>query len=397
MKRFLSFLFILTALVSACAPAVATTAAPEASEPAATGTEEPQALSQAVLNTPLPAVAEAPIIESPAILNIQMLDEVNGWALTEEKVVRTNDGGVTWYDVTPKNLKDAGYLVNTDFLDENTAWVQFPDMNKYPNGGTLYHTTNGGLTWESFSTPFSGGYIQFVDANNGWMLSDLGVGAGSMAVSVFQTSDAGKTWNRTYTNDPNLADASDTLPLGGIKNLILPLNAKTAWIGGVVYAPGETYLFRSDDNGKTWVNINLILPQEAAGSELSVIGMVFLSPKTGLLALRVATETPKTIVYVTQDGGNTWTQSEVSFEGYGLLETPSANEMVFYVNDQFYVTKDAGVTVQEIIPDVKFGDAIMDMSFANAQTGWIVASDASGNYTLYKTTDSGSTWTVLSQ
>ncbi|HNF95579.1 MAG TPA: hypothetical protein PLQ75_13065, partial [Anaerolineales bacterium] len=157
MKRFLSFLFILTALVSACAPAVATTAAPEASEPAATGTEEPQALSQAVLNTPLPAVAEVPIIESPAILNIQMLDEVNGWALTEEKVVRTNDGGVTWYDVTPKNLKDAGYLVNTDFLDENTAWVQFPDMNKYPNGGTLYHTTNGGLTWESFSTPFSGG------------------------------------------------------------------------------------------------------------------------------------------------------------------------------------------------------------------------------------------------
>ncbi|MFN8433160.1 MAG: hypothetical protein U0V18_04035 [Anaerolineales bacterium] len=397
MKRFLSFLFVLTLLVSACAPAVATTAAPEASEPAATGTEEPQAFSQAALNTPLPAVAEAPIIESPAILSIQMLNEVNGWALTEEDVVRTNDGGVTWYKVTPKNLKDAGYLVNTDFLDENTAWVQFPDMNKYPNGGTLYHTTNGGLTWESFSTPFSGGYIQFIDANNGWMLSDLGVGAGSMAVSVFQTSDAGKTWNRTYTNDPNLADASDTLPLGGIKNLILPLNTKTAWIGGVVYAPGETYLFRSDDNGKTWVNINLILPQEAAGSELSVIGMVFLSPKTGLLALRVATETPKTIVYVTQDGGNTWTQSEVSFEGYGLLETPSANEMVFYVNDQFYVTKDAGVTVQEIIPDVKFGDAIMDMSFANAQTGWIVASDASGNYILYKTTDGGSTWTVLSQ
>ncbi|HNO94981.1 MAG TPA: hypothetical protein PKJ84_12475, partial [Anaerolineales bacterium] len=66
-------------------------------------------------------------------------------------------------------------------------------------------------------------------------------------------------------------------------------------------------------------------------------------------------------------------------------------------NDQFYVTKDAGVTVQEITPDVKFGDAIMDMSFANAQTGWIVASDSSGNYTLYKTTDSGSTWTVLSQ
>lgn len=397
MKRFLSFLFVLAILVSACAPAVTSTVAPEASEPAATGTEEPQAQLQAVQNTPLPAVAEAPIIESPAILSIQMLDEVNGWALTEEQVVRTNDGGVTWYDVTPKNLKDAGYLVNTDFLDANTAWVQFPDMNKYPNGGTLYHTTDGGLTWESFATPFSGGSIQFIDSQNGWMMSDLGVGAGSMAVSVFQTSDAGKTWDRTYTNDPNLAEASDTLPLGGIKNLILPLNTKTAWIGGVVYAPGQTYLFRSDDNGKTWVNINLSLPQEAAGSELSVIGMVFISSKTGVLAVRVASDTPKTIVYVSQDGGNTWTQSDVSFEGYGLLETPSANEMVFYVNDQFYVTKDAGVTVQEIVPDIKFGDTIVDMSFANAQTGWVVVSDVSGKYILYKTTDSGSTWTIQSQ
>jgi len=394
MKPYLSFLFLLLLLLSACAPAspnVEASKVPEATQTM----EESQVAPLTVVETPLPAVVEAPIIEAPSIVNIEMLDEVYGWAITEEQIIRTNDGGVTWYNVTPGNLADAGYLVYTSFLDADTAWVQFPDMNKYPNGGKLYRTIDGGLTWETFTTPFSGGSLHFVDANNGWMMADLGVGAGSMAVSIFQTSDGGKTWNRTYTNDPNLAEASDTLPLGGIKNLILPLDAETAWVGGVVYAPGQTYLFRSDDGGKTWFNINLVLPENTAESELSLQDMVFITPTNGLLALRITSETPQTIVYITEDGGNTWVQSPVAFEGYGILETPSASEMIFYTADQFYVTKDAGVTIQQISPEIKFGDSIIDMSFANSQTGWVITASPSNERTLYKTTDGGTTWTPL--
>jgi photosystem II stability/assembly factor-like uncharacterized protein len=394
MKPYLSFLFLLLLLLSACAPAspnVEASKVPEATQTM----EESQVAPLTVVETPLPAVVEAPIIEAPSIVNIEMLDEVYGWAITEEHIIRTNDGGVTWYNVTPGNLADAGYLVHTSFLDATTAWVQFPDMNKYPNGGKLYRTIDGGLTWETFTTPFSGGSLHFVDANNGWMMADLGVGAGSMAVSIFQTSDGGKTWNRTYTNDPNLAEASDTLPLGGIKNLILPLDAETAWVGGVVYAPGQTYLFRSDDGGKTWFNINLVLPENTAESELSLQDMVFISPKNGLLALRITSETPQTIVYITEDGGNTWVQSPAAFEGYGILETPSASEMIFYTADQFYVTKDAGVNIQQISPEIKFGDSIIDMSFANSQTGWVITASPSNERTLYKTTDGGATWTPL--
>jgi len=394
MKPYLSFLFLLLLLLSACAPAspnVEASKVPEATQTM----EESQVAPLTVVETPLPAVVEAPIIEAPSIVNIEMLDEVYGWAITEERIIRTNDGGVTWYNVTPGNLADAGYLVYTSFLDANTAWVQFPDMNKYPNGGKLYRTIDGGLTWETFTTPFSGGSLHFVDPNNGWMMADLGVGAGSMAVSIFQTSDGGKTWNRTYTNDPNLAEASDTLPLGGIKNLILPLDAETAWVGGVVYATGQTYLFRSDDGGKTWFNINLVLPENTAESELSLQDMVFITPKNGLLALRITSETPQTIVYITEDGGNTWVQSPAAFEGYGILETPSASEMIFYTADQFYVTKDAGVTIQQISPEIKFGDSIIDMSFANSQTGWVITASPSNERTLYKTTDGGATWTPL--
>ncbi len=395
MKRILFFL-ILALLVAACGPDIQTNGPAESTElvVAATATlEDTQAVPQSMVapaETPLPADIDAPLIEAPSIINIEMLDEVYGWALTETQIIRTNDGGVTWYNVTPRDLADAGF-VYVNFFDMDTAWVQVPDMNQYPNGGKLFHTIDGGITWESSATPFSSGSLHFVDEANGWMMADLGVGAGSMAISIFQTTDSGKTWNRVYTNDPNIADAGVTLPLSGLKSVLLPLDMQTAWVGGVVYAPGEMYLFRSRDGGVTWLQINVVLPEGAGESEVSVQGIQFISETEGLLALRLTSQIPQTVIYTTKDGGVTWSLLPVRFEGYGLLQTPSANEMIFYGNDQFYVTKDAGNTIEEVQPDIAFGETILDMSFANSQTGWVVTYDQ----ILYKTTDGGATWISL--
>lgn len=397
MKRFISFLIPVSLLVFACAPQKTPTMLPEITQPTAalTATAETQIqpLSAATPpETPLPPEINAPILESPSMISIEMLDEVFGWAMTEEKIIRTNDGGATWYDVTPPNLEGAGYMVFADFLNADQAWLQSPDMNRYPNGGTLYRTNDGGLNWETFDTPFSGGSLKFVDEENGWALADLGVGAGSMAVSIFKTRDGGATWDRAFTNDPNLAGAGDSLPLGGIKNFILPLNEDTAWVGGVIYAPGQTYLFRSDDGGQTWVNVALALPEGSPESELSVLDLKFLSPNDGLLILRKTAETPEILVYRTGDGGNTWERLPIAFDGYGVLDAPSAGEMIFYGGDQFQVTNDAGATIRQVAPEIPFGDSVRDMSFADAQTGWVLFADPSGVNILYKTSDGGATW-----
>lgn len=397
MKRLVSFLILLSLMVAACTPQTQPTVLPEVILPTATlaaeaETESAPEAALAPQETPLPAGIEAPIIEMPSIVNIEMLDEVFGWALTEEKVIRTNDGGVTWYDVTPPGLTEAGYLVFANFFDVNHAWVQFPDMNRYPNGGTLYHTQDGGLTWDQFDTPFSGGSLHFVDENNGWMMADLGVGAGSMAVSVFKTSDGGAGWERVFSNDPNIEGAGDSLPLGGIKNFVLPLDENTAWVGGVIYAPGETYLYRSSDGGKSWVNVRVPLPEGSSESELSVVAIEFITATDGLLAIRKMSESPEFLLYQTADGGDTWEALDVEFNGFGILETPSAEELVFYTEDQFYVTNDAGGTIQQIVPELPFGASIVDMSFVNSRTGWVIYADPSGAWILYKTTDSGATW-----
>ncbi len=400
MKKILSFLFLLSLLIISCTP-TGTTESIQTEESAqvllASPTAEEALASPQALNTTestaLPSEASAPLIDAPDIINIEMIDERNGWGITEEEVVRTDDGGVTWYNVTPPDLTETGYSVFTFFLDENNAWLQIADNNNYPFGGFLYRTQDGGLTWQNFETPFSAGDIEFIDEDNGWILADLGVGAGSMAVSVFQTNNGGATWNRVYTNDPNLEGAGDSLPLGGIKVLLVPLDMQTAWIGGVVYANGNVYLFRTDDGGETWETIaNIELPQEAQESQIGVEKLQFISQTQGVLVLRMSSTSQETLIFSTDDGGNTWQAFDESIPEAGLLEIPSANEVVLYSSDQFYITEDAGATFNIINPNISFGDSLTDMSFANAQVGWVITTSSTNQRVLYKTEDGAQTW-----
>ena len=98
--------------------------------------------------TPAPVVIHAPIVSAPSLVSIHMLDESNGWGINDNNVLRTDDGGVTWYNVSPLNVSALGYSATSDFLDANHGWVLVPDTNN-PLIGTLYRTGDGGSTWTS--------------------------------------------------------------------------------------------------------------------------------------------------------------------------------------------------------------------------------------------------------
>ena len=391
-----TILVALALILSACNISVTSfppaTAAP--AQPAEPPTEIPPT---PVPDTPtLPAI-DAPQVESPAFVEVHFLNELDGWGVTEAQIVRTNDGGLTWYNVTPPDVTETGSTVETFILDNEHAWVQKPDFNNFPNNGLLYHTADGGLTWTISSTPFSGGDLSFIDANSGWMLADLGVGAGSNAVAVFQTRDGGATWTQTYTNDPNLSGAGDSLPLGGIKSDLIPLNMQTAWVTGVTYASGTVYLFRTDDSGHTWAPVTLQLPSGADNSELGIDKdqLQFFSAKDGFLDVRMSGEQTQTAVYTTNDGGTTWTLTPTSIPNAGASDFLSAQEAIIYNGQQFYVTRDAARTWTTVSPNVVFGDSFASMDFVNLNVGWVITVDPNNHRSLNRTNDGGATWSPV--
>jgi photosystem II stability/assembly factor-like uncharacterized protein len=321
-----------------------------------------------------------------------MLDELDGWAVGEDAILRTTDGGSTWYNVSPQGVTAFGFNATRSFLNAEQGWVLVPEASDPFGSGLLYRTEDGGLNWTVYPVPFGGGDLTFIDGSHGWMMSALGAGAGSMAVAIFTTDDGGATWTQAYTNDPNLPGAGDSLPLGGIKNNLTPLGAETAWVGGVIYAPETFYLYKTTDGGRTWAPQTLPTAPGMQNTEVAVdIGPIFTSSSEGILPVRFSGETLRTGFYATQDGGLNW-EYLTFMPGAGSVDFVSPSEGFFWTGEQFFFTADGARTWTSIAPDVLFSASFAGMDFVNTLTGWVWTYGETGQYGLYKTTDGGATW-----
>ena len=341
---------------------------------------------------PLPVTIAAPLVSSPGITSLRMLNELDGWAIADNAILRTTDGSSSWYNVSPQGVTAFGFGTGHTFLNASQAWVLVTDASDPAGSGLLYRTDDGGLTWTVYPVPFGGGDLTFIDESHGWMMAALGAGAGSMAVAIYKTDDGGSTWTQTYTNDPNLANAGESLPLGGIKNNLTPLDADTAWVGGVIYSPETFYLYKTSDGGRTWAPQTIPTAPGMQNTEVAVdTGPIFPTRSDGILPIRFSGETQRTGFYATHDGGVSW-EFVTFMPGSGEVDFVSPSDGFFWTGEQFFVTLDGAQTWTSINPNVLFGDTFAGMDFVNTRTGWVWTYDQTGQYGLYKTTDGGEAW-----
>jgi photosystem II stability/assembly factor-like uncharacterized protein len=77
------------------------------------------------------------------------------WAGTDEGLVHvTRDGGKTWKDVSPSQLKswDKVSIIEASHFDENTAYLAVNSIRKDDMRPHIFKTTDGGLNWEEIVT-----------------------------------------------------------------------------------------------------------------------------------------------------------------------------------------------------------------------------------------------------
>lgn len=82
-------------------------------------------------------------------------------ATADRKIYRSNDGGLSWNDITPDttlvpNDRWVGYDITISATDENTIWAT--RISKYEgspilDGYQVYQSTDGGQTWQNITTP----------------------------------------------------------------------------------------------------------------------------------------------------------------------------------------------------------------------------------------------------
>jgi len=339
--------------------------------------------------TPIPPPTNTPTtppLAAPTLRSMYMLDASNGWALGEQDVLRTYDGGQTWYSVLPESMPPSGFFPST-----TKGWV-------ISNAFEIVRTTNGGSSWTRYSTPFNQGYLHFVDDNIGYVLQITGAAMNKQSVVLYKTTDGGATWTRNYNNDPTVPGSSNTLPLGGHKNGMTFSNATTGWIGGDYPVDGYFYFYKTTDSGVTWSRLQLALPAGYESAYITTSAPKFFGANDGVLPvwMGIGVGMRDLFLYVTHDGGNTWTPSSAFARNAQHTEIISmSNTISWDWANLFHATSNSGSTWTTITPDVTFGDEFRELDFVSPTTGWARLQESDGHTALYRTTDGGSTWTKL--
>ncbi|MFH2038047.1 MAG: hypothetical protein ABIJ65_01295 [Chloroflexota bacterium] len=346
--------------------------------------------------TPDPVIVPLPnmqSINSPSLIDLSMFDLENGWGVTETSLVRTLDGGLTWYDITPPGVSSLGYSASIFFLDPDTGWVVIagPDFLN----GTLMVTTDGGLNWSSVAVPFAGGQIDFIDHRTGFILVGRGAAAGSSAVDVYSSTDGGVSWEPVYIMQPGIGDDVNTLPFSGQKSGFSFLDSLHGWVGGSIPMDGNVYFYTSLDGGYTWVKQHINLPGGYETAMTEVETAQFFSVVDGLLPVRLFVENSGYVFFVTHDSGITWI-STTPLISNGQYSLASINDIfVWDGGADIYVTHDSGLTWNQITTNINVTEKLMKIEFVDSETGWMLTGDATTHHTLYKTLDGGSTWNIL--
>jgi photosystem II stability/assembly factor-like uncharacterized protein len=339
-----------------------------------------------------------------------MLSATTGWATAVGRLLRTTDGGLHWQNVTPPALPGTCSRGVTAFaLSAAAAWVvRDPvDCGSDALQSAISRTADGGLTWRSSTLPiFAVAQITFVDPEHGWILADLDTADGQQAADIFRTTDGGQTWTKLSS----AGDRPGALPLDGQKFGLTFRDATSGWVAqgdALDPAPRLHGLFQTKDGGATWQPAPaLAWPAALARNpSLEEVGQLptFFSPQVGVLRMLVVSQVTgdvaDTVMYVTGDGGKTWSPTsplQASSASTGFVDAislvdpsdwwiaPNANGGTILLQ-----TSDGGQHWASWTPGAPFA-GVSELSFGSDTVGLAI-----GSAGLLRTSDGGHSWTIV--
>lgn len=316
-------------------------------------------------------------------------------------ILKTIDGGVTWYPTMTSNLTPSGYFT-IYFINENLGFATHEH-------NTMLKTINGGETWTEVTGSFESIYsFHFVNDTIGYACGELGV--------IYKTVNGGSNWTSvtnqfgvdyTYNFALYFTDENIGYITGHRGRILKTTNGGASWSSyfdnyndinkiefpteNAGYALVGNSFFKSDALGDTWIEIGP--PQQ---NEYT-INFDFVSENVAFAigGGQVGTSAKSRKIFKTTNAGTNWTQlsyvSPIFDDDLYCLEF--IDENIGFVSGGFnqsgtWKTVDGGNSWNQL-NTLRFGQ----IQFINNQVGY--ARNA-GNYynRIYKTTDGGITWNI---
>ena len=313
------------------------------------------------------------------------LGKVTGWIVGDwGTLLKTTDGGKTFQKVDgsafgEKSLKDI------HFVDNTYGWIiTYSTPNDSENSGYIYHTTDGGKTWEEqFATKSALFSLHFVDKLTGWAVGDKR--------SLYVTTESGKTWkfitdgsNQRHKEEYGQPDYLGKEPLHTFTLYDVDFaDNNHGWIVGDLGVILHTTTGIKKDGSSVWKH-QRGGPRFHNSADGLLLGVDFVSKKLGWAVGENGT------ILLTRNGGVTWeAQSSPTHLLFDVCIV--GKDKGFVVGDRGAIlqTDDGGTKWQA--QDSRTAECFGATHFVSPQKGWAVAETG----VILHTTNGGAVWQQL--
>jgi|GEM_PF-4851036 len=282
-----------------------------------------------------------------------------------------------------------GIIGSMGRVDANVGWVEIAGSG----GNELRMTSDGGATWSEPRVLPDWGQIQFVDANRGFLVSSSAAPGVFQSLTVFSTTDGGRSWNSSVANlgatpddligsspgmvgapslhfrDANHGELYSAVAYGGADTSDMTnwktvcRHASTA-DGGVTWsAPkdgpclmdatfdggsfgyglslaGGPSIYVTTDGGQTWVNGPLPAAKAVPAGAMASTGLLMVDRGSDGSLRALSNSYGEWNLAVSSDGGKTWTSS-----GTVVGLSPAASYSFAWIGEGHWIAFDTAVTV----------------------------------------------------
>ena len=313
---------------------------------------------------------------------VEMFGDTHGIAAGSGGLFYTTDGGASWQEGSSDEVVSIGSFFSSlayiSFADADHAWVA-------GFSGQMWRTSDGGRSWRKQQTNTNAHFnsISAVSPDEAWAAA---FGEGFSDVGPFEvppsvllhTTDGGATWQQAFRSSKY-----------GVFQQVQFVDAQRGWLLATPCFPGQRIqdcnafsdgaaLLRTEDGGRTWLEVSLPAEAERRGSTQ------WFANGRGYLSAFECSNNPSSICepafFRSDDGGDTWTKIAQPVpdgmlgwrfvspdRGYALTSTCDPNGNCTYT---FVQTLDGGVTWSAIGP----GPFVFGPSFDATSTKLLVPS-----------------------